>query len=616
MKIDYLQISNILSFPFVEDISSAPKILFENGLNIIIGENGSGKSTALEIINFLFRRVIYKHYNVNQELFARRNSVTGDERRNIIQPSNLQRTTGFRLDPNWDTEADQQQIRIAIRLDDIDRQNIQNLRDHFVIIQRAIGLYSNQGIHDDGHESEIYIIDVILNARNNTFSTEIQGGQTDFGFQYLSEYHFFKEAISLNNFVNPDEKIPTLYESFTLISSFRNYHAFQPSISLRDAHPAQQIQEIRSNDYTRSMNTSDRSEPAIFALVRLQVAEHHFNLISRDKSTEQCEDEANALPFIIAINAKLRVVSLECRIRLIDLRTWQYNFEFRDTRRNKIITDINSLSAGQKAIVHLVFEAYGRGDLKGGVVIIDEPEIHLHYQFQHEYLQVINDLNRDQNCQYILVTHSEALINSNTINSVRRFSLNPSGHTEIFSPRLGTDQKSLIKILDNTRSTYAFFAKRVVLVEGDTDRYFFKSIMQEQFQPLDQEIAILHIGGKGEFLKWTDLFTAFGLRVYRIADFDYLVNLHYPSERGASLKTPGAIAAFKARNPDWESKLLLEYTNHTYILKEGDLELYLNIRKNLDEVISFCRNSLATFLADSTSAKSSEIRSIMATICA
>ena len=332
-----------------------------------------------------------------------------------------------------------------------------------------------------------------------------------------------------------------------------------------------------------------------------------------NKSAQECEDEANALPFVRSINARLRVVNLKCKIRLVDMRTWQYSFEFLDTRRGQAISDINSLSAGQKAIIHLVFEAYGRGDLKGGVVVIDEPEIHLHYQFQHEYLQVINDLNRDQNCQYVLVTHSEALINSSTINSVRRFSLSPTGKTHIFSPHLTSGQKSLIRILDNTRSTYAFFAKKVVLVEGDTDRYFFRAVLQSRFRHLDQEIAILHIGGKGEFLKWADLFSQFGLEVSVIADFDYVTNLHFPSERARSLRRPEAIESFKERHPDWEAKIASEAAERRYILKEGDLESYLDIGKDLDDVIVFCRDKLTEFLTCGTS-KSREVLEIVSRI--
>jgi hypothetical protein len=87
-------------------------------------------------------------------------------------------------------------------------------------------------------------------------------------------------------------------------------------------------------------------------------------MISERFTEQECEEKANELDFIVAINNKIKVVNLKCRVRLLDLRTWQYAFEFIDLRRNKVLSDINSLSAGQKAIVHLVFESYGRGQLK------------------------------------------------------------------------------------------------------------------------------------------------------------------------------------------------------------------------------------------------------------
>jgi predicted ATP-dependent endonuclease of OLD family len=438
----------------------------------------------------------------------------------------------------------------------------------------------------------------------------------DFGYEYLTDYNFYKETIALYNLENVENPIETLYESFTLISSYRNYHAFNASISLRDSAPATQIQQIRSADFTRSLNANDNSEPAIFALVRLRVAEMHFGLISQKMNEAECEELANELPFIIEINKRLQIVNLKCKIKLLDLRTWQYRFEFFDLRRNKAIVDINSLSAGQKAITHLVFEAYGRGDLKGGLVIIDEPEIHLHYQFQHEYLQVIREINKYQSCQYILVTHSEALINSVTISSVRRFSLNAEGYTEIRFPDLTTEQKLLIRILDNTRSTYAFFAKKVVLVEGDSDRYFFKAVVQSLYQELNQEVAILHVGGKNELALWTSLFESFGLIVYRIADLDYAYNIFYPTELRIKLKTPNAVTDFKSAHPDCESKITLEYTNKTFILKNGDLERYLNIGKDLTDVIAFCTNQLPTYLQDENNQESVEIRNIVQQIAA
>ncbi len=611
MKIKSLQISNVLSFKHYDDIAHAKKITFEDGLNIIIGENGSGKSTALEVINFLFKRILYKQYNVNQDLYSRKGLVTADERRQILQPANHNSYGEFRLDPNWDTEDKPQTIRIEIKLDDIDATNIANLQTNIPKLNGFIGSYTTRAATGLNTNLDTYTLDIHLNHASKTFTINFQGCTHDFGFEYLTDYNFYKESIAIYNLENPKDPIAPLYESFTLISSYRNYHAFEKAVSLKDQHPSQQMQNIRNQDFSKSLNTSDKSEPTIFGLVRLRVAEKHFSLISQKLDEAECEAEANKLPFIVEINKRLKVVNLECKIKLLDLRTWQYSFQFFDLRRKKTLADINSLSAGQKAIVHLVFEAYGRGDLKGGLVIIDEPEIHLHYQFQNEYLQVIRELNKEQSCQYVLVTHSEALINSSTINQVRRFSLNKDGNTEVKAPTLTTDQKALIRILDNTRSTYAFFAKKVLLVEGDTDRYFFKAVIQDKHPELDQEIAILHISGKGNYTEWKNLFESFGLGVYFIADFDFIIERFYAGERGTPLKTQPEITALKASHAHWETDINSDYPNRVYILKNGDLEHYLGITKGLTETIDFCNNTLPTFLTDDANPQSVEVREIV-----
>ncbi len=611
MKILSLQLSNILSFKYCDDVKNAEKVSFDDDLNIIIGENGSGKSTTLEVINFLFRRVLYKQYNLNQDLYVQRSLIDATQRKQVLLPANNSSYIGFRLDPNWNTEGQQQIIRIVIKLDEIDQKNLEYLQNKKDTLIPWIDRYTTRGGIAVSTYSETYTLDVTLDRSQQTFSVQTQDCSQDSGYDYLTDYNFYKEAISLYNLENSENSIETLYESFTLISSYRNYHTFNVSISLQNAHPSTQIQQIRTTDYQRSLNANDNSEPAIFGLVRLRVAEKHFDLIPQKKSDAECEADANALPFMMKINEHLQIVNLECKIKLLDLRTWQYSFEFFDRRRNKSITDINSLSAGQKAIIHLVFEAFGRGDLKGGLVIIDEPEIHLHYQFQHEYLQVIRELNRSQSCQYILVTHSESLINSATISSVRRFSLNPDGYTEIRSPHITAKQKVLIRILDNTRSTYAFFAKKVVLVEGDSDRYFFKAVIQWLYQKLDQEIAILHVAGKKELEHWTTLFEEFGLNVYRIADFDYVYDRFYSGEKRKSLKTVAAVEEFKEGHADWEAKIDLEYECKTFILKNGDLESYLNIeKKDLGKVIAFCNEQLPQYLQDDSNQKSLEVRKI------
>ncbi|MDR3168343.1 MAG: AAA family ATPase [Candidatus Peribacteria bacterium] len=66
MKIRQIKISNILSFPYVEDFSTIEGIKFptsteENDLNILIGANGSGKSNFIEIINQFVRNMVFDY---------------------------------------------------------------------------------------------------------------------------------------------------------------------------------------------------------------------------------------------------------------------------------------------------------------------------------------------------------------------------------------------------------------------------------------------------------------------------------------------------------------------------------------------------------------------------
>lgn len=616
MKIKSLQISNVLSFAYVDDIVNAQKIAFDKNLSILIGQNGSGKSTALEVVNFVFRRVLFVPYNRNADLYTKRTTINTDEKRQILSKiENVQYYRGFRLDRNYDFEDKEQKIRVVVELDDIDRANIQHLKDNNDKLSPIIGLYSAEQMFADGTTQNEYQLDIALDSANKTYT--IQTNQ-DIGYTYLSAYNLYKEIIEIYNEENPGAPISNLTESFALIGGYRNYNSYASHVSLGGGNTApKQIQGIRLSEYSRSANSAENSEPSIFSLVRLRMAGKCFDLISTKKDLQECETAANDLDFIKSINDKLKIVNLKVEIKLLDYSQWNFAFSFVDTKRNKVISDINSLSAGQKAITHLVFEAYGRGDLKGGLVIIDEPEIHLHYQFQSEYLRVIEKLNSEQGCQYILVTHSESLINSETISNVVRLSLDENGYTKVNQPAITTDQKWLVKILDNKRSTHAFFGSKVLLVEGDTDRYFFRAVLSEIEEKLKkglvQDITILDINDKKKDAEWRNLFDAFGLKTSFITDLDYAWKF-YPSETATKINTSRLASQFLTKHPDVTTKIEAEYSNGTYILKEGDLEIYLGVQKDLANVINFCQNNLKTYLANGTDIKVKELKKIMSGI--
>lgn len=615
MKIKSLQISNIWTFKYVDDINTAPNILFDKNFNILIGQNGAGKSTVLEIINFIFRRVLFVPYQRDRDLYGQRTAIDVNQKKAILKKINdVQYYRNFKLERNYDFEDKTQKLKIVIEIDDIDRANINLLQQNKDKLSALVGIYTAEQMFAEGAYQNEYEIGIELNSTDKTFT--VQTNQ-DLGYTYLTAYNLYKEIIEIYNEENPDAQISNLAESFALIGSYRNYSNYSNYASLGGGNTAEkQIQQIRANEYSKSNSAFEGGEPSIFSLVRLRMAAECFNLIDTKKDKQECEYTANNLDFIKLINEKLKIVNLKVEIKLVDKSSWNFAFSFIDTKRQKSVTDINSLSAGQKAITHLVLEAYGRGDLKGGLVIIDEPEIHLHYQFQNEYLRVIEKLNKEQGCQYVLVTHSESLISSQTINSVIRLSLDEGGYTKINQPRITADQKWLVKILDNKRSTHAFFGSKVLLVEGEDDRYFFRAVLGELEEKLkkgiSQDITVLDINAKHD-TKWRQLFDSFGLKTFFITDLDSAWKF-YPGETNYSITTPELIGKFLTNHTNVVAKIESDYEKGTYILKLGDLEAYLGIKKDLINVISFCHNDLKTFLGNSANIKVQEIKIIMSKV--
>jgi predicted ATP-dependent endonuclease of OLD family len=623
MKITALQISNVLCFKYYEKIEDAPVIAFKQGVNLLIGENGSGKSTVLEIINYIFKHVFFMRLVFHNNFY---NSTDVNGKKSSLEINGGENARAYRLNPNYKTKDAKQQIRITIKFDAQDIENCKCIMDNKDGINAYIEKYSHVPLLMDSpvlEKNAEYTFDITLTKTNSGYDPNLSSIACDFVKYYLQYFEFLKKIIELYNRDNSNNRIDELSDTFSLIPCYRDYANFQPSVKCsKDNYNIEEANKLSVDHYSKSTNAHENTEPVIFSLVRTRMTRAFYNNIVKAISAEDCLAIANDI--IKEINDYLEGIHIKVEMRLVDLQGGVFYFDIFNTKHCQIM-EINQLSSGQKAIMHLVFEAFGRDKNSGGVIIIDEPEIHLHYNLQCLYLKIIEKLVPGNNNQYIIATHSEVFISAKTILGVIRFSLDNEGYAKAYAPEPGPYLRIPVQILDNTRAAKALFHKKVILVEGPTDGYFFNAVLAFKYPEYAQDIAVVILGGKDLYKHWQPFFASFGLDVSFIGDLDSIVGfdvLHESKEKivkkyqKKKINSEEKVSDFKADYPEVDDKIREKYKDKVYILSNGDLELYIGINKgfkSFDKIIEFSNKekNIIDFFADMGNEKAKEINKIM-----
>ena len=201
---------------------------------------------------------------------------------------------------------------------------------------------------------------------------------------------------------------------------------------------------------------------------------------------------------------------------------------FKDTIINiddSLPTSIGAKGHGlQRALVFAYIRAYakfigeteiseGRGPLFGNFILaIEEPELYLHPNGQRKMFNVLEEICKTD--QVVLCTHSSFFVNLHNYNNIVIVKRNNNGPTctcqyigDIFEAEEEESKKRLKKVFrclslfDLSRSEM-FFAKKAILVEGDTEKFiipFCASEMMELDKKYDltsNNICVVECGGK------------------------------------------------------------------------------------------------------------------------
>lgn len=393
-------------------------ISLNSGLNILVGENGSGKSTVVDAIRLVLL----------EDEYGRTGIDASDFHRPIDQPAKSKGVGKIHIRTEFEDLNDDEQVAYLPWLDintpskAILNLSIENKEDARGKFKRKIW----------GNESESGLFEwELLNRIACIYLPPLRDAEDK-----LKAYKGSRLARLLKNLKrieNPNELHPLE----------KKFAAFNKDL-LRDASIQSANKSIQGNLI--------KSVGQIFG----QDASIQFSEINFDRIVERLR-----LLFYPLLPGNGTPTGLHM---------------FRELEENSL--GFNNILYLATILAEL--EGLDTANTSHKVLLIEEPEAHLHPQLQIRLLQFLNEKALEDRIQIIVTTHSPTLAASIDINTLKVLTIKKAGeslaYTSLSKCGFDSDTKSFLqRWLDITKSIL-LFAKGVLLVEGIAEALVIKEL--------------------------------------------------------------------------------------------------------------------------------------------
>ena len=526
MKINRIAISNILSFEYRPTIAENDWVVFDQDINVLIGPNGAGKSNFLEVINQICKQCLFIPHNLHEEqpsLFIKKGR---DHPLNkTITPLTMPPTT---LKPNNSSPNEDMIIHLEIELSKDDISNIKFIQSNFDELMEIARIYSRQSLNEalwkniDLKNEKIVNLVLKVNGQNITLHEEINITPARTFFDYLQWFNFLQQIIHAGILWKKKEDWKPLKNSFTILGSYRNYNEMNEVYRIGDQTRGEKLSTFLNQIQTESMKGGNTAQPVVFSYVFHNLS-YLFEEILLDHGTKDISGTAKSIlknmPLFKNINdSLLKTLKIELDFDK-NISESAYYFKFLNQKKEPI--KIDELSSGEKGIIHFIFSVFGF-DIENGMMLIDEPELHIHPQIQKKYLRILKDASINQKIKFVIATHSPNFVNSETMKGIHRFYKTPARFTKTKVSNNSPEFFKSLRFLEYTNATNILFVDEVVLVEGDSDQYFYEFYFSKykEKKKIDFDLNFIFIGGVDDYKDWNRFFTDWNIVTYFIRDKD------------------------------------------------------------------------------------------------
>ena len=384
-------------------------VKLNNDLTVIIGENGSGKSAIIDAIRVL----------LSEDEFGRVGIGESDFHKELTKQSKEKGVEKIIIKGTFSALKDEEQVAYLPWLDYSDNQKA----------------YLNIEIEN---KENVY----------GRFKWQKWGGKAKSGI-FEKELIDAISCIYLPPLRNAPEKLQA-YKGSRLARLIQNF-------TKNDEESKSNI-ETKANKFNQEL-LNDNKIQEIDKIIKNKITDAVGSFFGQDAMSQFTEVNFNR------IIEKLKLLFFpDLSLREPDTKN-----------KDNMFRELNENSLGYNNILYLAtvlaeIEGLSEKETFAKVLLIEEPEAHLHPQLQTKLLQYLKTQALKNNIQIIVTTHSPTIVASSGLDSLKVITItNPNKKPEFSElSKCGLTDKTkffLERWLDITKSTL-FFARGVLFVEG------------------------------------------------------------------------------------------------------------------------------------------------------
>lgn len=495
MLINKIIVENVRSFLHRQEM------LFDGSISIIVGPNGGGKTNLLDIIVIMLRRYLLATRYAEKVNYG---SSMGAK----WQLQNNDALSKLNLEKHKEASDKPQFIAIEIRVSSTDISNMYRIRDEAEYIKQKLDL---DWVHDPWLPTKSWEIDEI--SPNDKITYTWRDGKFENPSDPVAKS--FLEYLQLFEFDNNCRyrlKLETLQFPIIYLPVNRSHTGFHSRVVLSNFNDKQQKKQI---DAITSRDTNNANIVAL-AIARLGKRYRLLEMTDNTLAKEVFYQDKQ----IQNLTAALASLGYTWKLETINPDTNEYDISL--TKQGSTFL-ASVASSGEREILTYLFAIYAL-NVKDALVLVDEPELHLHPRWQKALLHLFQRMAEDTSNQFVLATHSATFISPASIQFVSRIYSEQQSSRIVRLKAAGLpDAKHLFNIVNSQNNERLFFCDKVVLVEGISDRLFFEKLLRLKGCENNAEIIeIISVGGKGLFRSYEKVLKACHIPYLIIADRDYI----------------------------------------------------------------------------------------------